>query len=891
MKKIFLSIVSLAAMSLAAAGITPKLFVIEYGKGELPLLQKNGNGKVTLSNKDFSWEIAFVKRGKLDNITGTIHNKTKRQLLLEPGMKVVVPRQKGDFYWAGFDVKDAGRKIIARKGLKGKTSKHLQGGLNTPFPVSTLISKDKAYILGGRIYEITSYTGAEYRPAKDGKSAEIRFSQRIVLEPGEKLILNFLAGTVPVRFDREENVVEAFYEAFPADSAPKIPKDNPALMGTYSQYTAWCRKPDYELERRRFATLDWAYTPFKRSGDWYGRKEFWDYKPLNRDFEIKFAQLSVGENFDYKKLTLEEFHKKRQSIFKRYGRKFGFSFYICSVWSEKQLAEEHFQDSLTVDPDHVYSLKSWCTGHDQERRVFPIGGSFGKVFKESITGIVKDLDLPGFSVDCGTPGVNFYGVGAQLPTTKGRAWDDKGKIFCDEICALNQLFPWIRNLRPDDPLHIWKNGDGDSDVALFEADVFGPVFPSWMPLTRYMAGQRPAIIHVHQGYLFEKTIPDWRKLSLDEFLFKWQKLGDHLTLNDFEYGTMNSTYGYGGNLQSQYSMPELIECIRTGWRALIPVKTEGQGDNMLYRARYGRKENTILFYGNPYNEAMPLTFTIDNSGLGGGYQVFLPKMRDKARLANSIANGDTVVKTTVPSRKPFLIEAAFSFDKLPADSKLDAEVSTEKDIHFMRYSAKLNGNAPFKAAVTPRTNEYFTAKLFINGKETAIGKETTIPANALITAEYTSTRFANGAKEITSFPFTDKDNKPSFAVSLAADANEDEKELANYVKDYFRFTEQRKITNGKELLKADSGVPEVKISIRKGNKSFIKREGNTITLTAPDFRNAKQMYIALARVMDKRFVYFDPISIHYKPPAQIAEKFGVKNLKLNYTRCFESDAK
>ena len=67
------------------------------------------------------------------------------------------------------------------------------------------------------------------------------------------------------------------------------------------------------------------------------------------------------------------------------------------------------------------------------------------------------------------------------------------------------------------------------------------------------------------------------------------------------------------------------------------------------------------------------------------------------------------------------------------------------------------------------------------------------------------------------------------------------------------------------------------------------REGNTITLTAPDFRNAKQMYIALARVMDKRFTYFDPISIHYKPPAQIAEKFGAKNLKLNYTRCFESD--
>jgi len=207
----------------------------------------------------------------------------------------------------------------------------------------------------------------------------------------------------------------------------------------------------------------------------------------------------------------------------------------------------------------------------------------------------------------------------------------------------------------------------------------------------------------------------------------------------------------------------------------------------------------------------------------------------------------------------------------------------------MRYSAKLNGNAPFKAAVTPRNNEYFTAKLFINGKAAAIGKEVIIPANALITAEYTSTRFANSAKDILSFPFTDKDNKPSFAVSLASDANEDEKELANYVKDYFRFTAQRGITSGKELLKAAPGVPQVKISIRKGNASFIRRDGDTITLTAPDFRKAKQIYIALARVMDKRFSYFDPISIHYLPPKQISEKFGTQNLKLKYTRCFESN--
>lgn len=867
------------------------IFVSERNKGTLPIVGKVEGKDLSLYSRDFVWKAELVKLHRLNKITGIIRNTSKRQLLLEAGIQVDAPRENGDFYWAGFDVFNAEKTAIQRLGFKGRTSKHVAGGLCMPFPVSTLISKDQAVVLGGRMYEETSWTGSKYLPAKAGDSATLTYSQRIVLEPGEELTLTFFCGSLPIRMGREENVVEAFYEAAPEDFRPFVGKDNPYIRGIHSQYTAWANRPDYEQERRRYATLDWTYTPFKRNGDVFGRKEFWDYTPLYRPFAVTFCQYAVGENFDYRVLTCEEFHKKRKSIFDRFGRKFGFSFYMCSGWCEKQLAEKYYSDSLADDTSATLYLPSWSTGHDSELRMFPLANSFGDAVIRDMHDVVDELNIPGFAFDCGTPGVNHYGAAAKNPKLKGRSWDEKG-IFCDELTALNIIFDYVHAMKPDDPLYVWKNGEGKADMRMIETDLFGPIFTSWMPLTRYNAGQRPCVLHVREGYLFGTTIPDWRQLSRSEFMNRWKLLADHLNFSDYEYGMSNSIYGYGGNLQSQYGLPELLECINLGWRALIPVEITGiSKDQMLYKARYGRRENTILFFGNPYETPLNLSFKIDNWGLGGNYQIFVPKMRDKAEMFNSIANGDTAISHALASRVPTLLEAAFSFDKLPADGKLEAVVSTEKDIHFMRYQAKLKNKSAFTARITPRENDNFTVKLLVNGKETAIGKEVEIPANALITAEYKSTRFADPASEIISFPFTDKQNRPSFAVALAADANDDEKTIVSYIADYFRFTDKYKITNGKKLLDAAKGVPQIKISVRKGNALLIKRDGDIITLSAPDFRSAWQAYIALARVMDRRFPYFFPFSTHYPTPTAIGKKFGVETLRLPYKRCFENSGK
>lgn len=847
---------------------------------------KNADQKILVS-PNFKLTLTMKKTFPMTTVIATVKNLSNKQLLLEPGMMIAVKPLKGDRFWAGFDVLDAEDKELGRQGYKGRYSKHISGGVTQPFPTASLIGNGRAIILGGRLFEISSWDSGKYVP--NGKNgAAMYYSRRIVVEPGKEVTNTYFIGSVPVRFDVEQNVVEAYYETIPSDFRPFVGKDNPYIRGAHSQYSTWARKPNFEAERRRFTTIDWAYTPYKRSGDSYGRKELWDYKPLVKDFSVSFGQLMRGEGMDYKKLTREQFHKRRKEIFHESARKYGYSFYTCIGWCEKQLAETIYKDSLAEDKSVALELAPWSVHHDRERRVFMYGNSYGKAFMEDLAKLSEELDLPGFAFDCGSPGVNHYGAAAKNPEVAGRAWDEKG-VFIDELCGVNLIVDYVHKLRPSDPLYVWKNGGGNCDMQMIETDLFGSVFPSWMPHMRYGIGQRPAVLHVREGYMYQETIPDWNSLTQDEFIKRWSKLGDHLTFSDFEYGMTNSYYGYGGNRLSQYAMPELLECIDLGWRALVPVATDGLGeDQMLYKARYGRQADTILFFGNPYEKPMNIKFTVDNYGLGGKYQLFLPKMRDFANMENRIVNGDTVFSYALPSRRPVLFEAVFGFDKLPASGKLGAKLSSKKDIHKITYTADLDNASPFTAVVTPREVENFDVELKINGKVVSAGKSVTLPANAKIEAVYTSKLFGVPAMRISTFPFIGADGKPQVAVKLPDNPNKTEKEIAAHIQGYFDYTAAYKMTSKAALPAWKEGMWTIEVTVGRGKGDRIERKGRTIYLHSSTARKAILNYKALARIMDRRFEYFMPFVVHSNQTNIMARKFDQKKLLLPYSRCFES---
>ena len=878
---------------LSRSGIRARgtLFLMERGnKAPLRLRVSAENGTILAENDGILWRIKLKKRHDLIELDGEIVNNSGRQRLLEPGLRLTVPVEEGSRFWEGFDVTPVGAKTIARRGFKGRTSKHLGGGLSQPFPAAALLNKNHAFILGQRQFECTSYNASVFTPRKG--AGEIAFSQRLVAEKGEKVPVRFSCGIIPLRFGAEENVVQAFYDGFPEDWRPFVSPRNPYLKGTHSQYSAWARKPRLEFERRKFSTLDWAYTPYKRSGDCFGRPGFWDYKPLVQPFAVRFGQLAAGINFDYRKLSCEEFHKRRQDIFRRYGRKFGYSFYVCAGWCELALAEKHYPDSLTDDKSVPLVLGPWSTAHDRERRVFPLGNSYGKAFMEDLAAVAKELDLPGFAIDCGTPGVNHRGAAAKNPAVKGRSWDEQG-IFVDELCAINQLIDYIHAIRPKDPLYAWKNGGGKADMLMIETDLFSQTFQSWMPLTRYNIGQRPAVLHVREGWNYYKTVPDWRSLKLPEMLVRLKRLGDHMTFSDFEYGMTNSYYGYGGNYQSQYCMPELLECIALGWQALTPVATEGLGEErMLYKARYGRGGNTILFFGNPYETPLKIGFAADSAALTGKHLVFLPKMRDRAAMENTIDGRDTKFTYDLPSRLPALFEAVADFSTLPRSGKLKVAAEAVKDIHFMTYTLKPDNREPFSCRITPRRNPDFTVELKINGKTVDFTKETVLPPGAVIALEYRSKIFREPAKTFVNFPYLSVKGFPLMRVVLPDDPNEAEKFAAERIEAYFKFTADEKITGAsfvKVVKREQLGKNDryFEILCRPG-KNGVFRKGPCIVLHAPDALTMRENTDALLRVMDRRFPWFMNFVMHSKMSGDVVRKFDLGKRGLPWKPCFES---
>ena len=150
------------------------------------------------------------------------------------------------------------------------------------------------------------------------------------------------------------------------------------------------------------------------------------------------------------------------------------------------------------------------------------------------------------------------------------------------------------------------------------------------------------------------------------------------------------------------------------------------GGKFLYRARYGRAADTILYFGNPWQNPMKLNFEVDNSALGKGWNLFVGKMRDKARLENHIEGTDTRFTASLPSRRPALFEAVCNLSGLPASGILNAVVSSEKEIDRIVFTVKLDNSAPFRTAVTPREIYNFVPQIFVNGSRVN-GSESVLP--------------------------------------------------------------------------------------------------------------------------------------------------------------------
>lgn len=830
------------------AALVPYMTIGPQGKAQR-LVFRNGRAETP----EMTWGVTAKKRGELTEISSVIENRTGRELWIEPELRLVF--DGGGFlrFWDGFNVvKDIGKAPLLRRTTKSKFEKNV-GASMMPFPVSAVFEKRSAVFLGGALFDPVSFSAGGFYP--DGR--QLAFSYRFVVAPKGRVSFRMFLGESGTLYGEREGVVQKFYGSLPELWA--VDQENPYIWGAYSHYQTWWLKPDAELQRRRYATIEWCYCPFRRSGDIYGYDELSDYKMFSKPRNVPKMG---GVKVDAGKMTNAQYRKLRREQFGRFGRKFGWMFYnsCCGLWCEITLAQQRFPDSINDDPDVPRILTTWSTAYDKEIRTFPYGTSYQKFFEDSVRDTVKEVDPPGFAFDCGYGGAFYRGpaVDKDIP---GRAWDEKGK-FIEQALAINRQADVVHSLRGKDGrrLTVWTNGYLKGDRNEIEAPFRNHGrFMRNMPLWRYWVGPKPASISGH--FSFDLLFPDWRTRTPEELTEALAKVADYTMLSAFRWGLFYDFIQMNGNPVLAYVFPELQECVRAGWQATVPMATEPADMRIPFRARYGRGVQTIYYCGSSAPAPVKGKLLFDNAELGGGERTFffLRHSREDSSTLNRVKKNFTCVDAELPSRAPELFRAVAGV-KCP--DGVEVRVSAQRQLHRRVVTLEFKG-AAFKSAVDVRELRGFhPAEVTLDGVKADPRRELAFRDGSRLVLTYKSREFRSPASAINSFFVGAKVRKQA---EFTVYAPEEAREQAERFVAYFEFLKNKKV------FRPDSAVPRVVITdkprfekgkillfCREKKVSGAGRQSGALAVWADSPEVLDRNVTALFRVMDKVFVYDSP---------------------------------
>ena len=854
---------------------------------------------VSLQSEQYTLQLRLKRLEKLTLLEGELCNRSSEELLLQPELIFFVPKETGEnYFFNGHDTLAVEEKTISRLGLKGRPVQKL-AGVTQAFPVGALISPGMVVFVGQPPHEMISYHGTVLSPISSDEYT-LSFLQRHAIGAQRNLKFRLLAGLVPARYGLVEAAVQAVFDSFPKLVKPVVGQDNPYIWGTDQYLLNFIGTPDYELSRRYHCTLTWLYAPFKRAGDMYGRKELWDYTP-HRNFQRAWHTTIAGIDFDYRYLTWEEFHQRRRNLFSCFGKDFGYAFYntCIGLWSEETLVKKHYPDAINDDTDGVqmYIAPPWINCYDNHIRTFPLGTSYGKVFREDTRKVFEELAPPGFAFDGAGPGAFYRGPAAKNPEMPGRAWDEKG-VFIDQSVAVVDLVNFTHALETGDKQpFVWLNGvSGHGDIVMYEYGFFDDAFPTCIALARYNAGQLPMLVRGNGFVRFlYQHLPNWRTMSKTDFLEEVNRLCVYTVFNCYKYGLTGLYTTMNGNALAQYTLPELLECRRLGWQPQIPIEYEDDG-KMLYKARYGRAENSVIFIGNPYENAMPLSFKIEHDVLGKAQYLWVRKMRDRAKTENFLHSGLAEISDLLLSRAPCLYESVCGLSHVPA-SGLHATVSSKRDLDKIKFTVKFKNDKPFQTAIIPRSiRKYDLVDVRINGQAVEANL-VDIPVEAELVLEYASADFHLSRAELQSFPFANAQNEITVLIRLPENPNDSERRQAERMHARFEFDAKHKVV-AKNLSRIVQGgaidpeTPQICISVGRNEKPCgVSISKNLLRINSVNAAHADALLLEFNYHLDQVFEYFMPFRPIYWNciSMEMQDKFEIWDETLPFEHCFESE--
>lgn len=781
--------------------------------------------------------VRYETRGELLLATISARNTGAEQQWLEVGPEVLL----GATTLSVFDGRDRAETPQEEFG-----SDEFMGWL----PFIAAWDRSASFGVGMAASELRSWFGRRYLPA-EGRGS-LRSVTRLVLDPGQEDRVTFFLSARPADWEQFE-ILQAYYESAPERFRPAEGVDERITRLGGAQYRAWSGDSEFagEISRRLMGGWDWAYAPFRRTGDIYGRRELWDYEPV-RPMSAERAQ------------SWEEFHRWRRERFARgEWMNVALLFYVPSqVWCEERLATGPYADALVEDPEvRTIFVTPWVTGHDNERLVFPYETGFGERSREDMRMVAEELGLRGFAFDT-AEGAGKY-RGPALPRVEGRAWDENG-VYCRNSVAIAKLMQFVHTLRTADGATLGLVGNihpgGSyssplySDAIMLEGEPW-KVNRDYPNQLRYLCG--PKTIVWWEGYGLDSFI-DLAKARPEQVRMALRGLADYTLLASLRLGIIPPPgYTQGVERLVQW-LPAITECAAAGWRPITAVRVP----EPLWASRYGDGLGSLVAIAHETGETVAGEAVVENARLGEGALLWCDY--DGAERVNRIADGQTRLELRVPTRTPVLLRAWARVE--PAAAVRSARVSADQGSAASDLRITLRG----QGEVTVRFHVPEGMQLArLTGPGDAIERSAReqnavrvrLDREATITVHLRSSVILTDDEALLGFPFIDEDGAARCTITVPADATQGTRHAAQAVQTYFRYwnsVQGRPDVKPIPLIEGEEpGGPVVRVALERGSDPRISLEGETLEVSAGNERELWRTVYALLGALDRK--YWTPV--------------------------------
>lgn len=457
---------------------------------------------------------------------------------------------------------------------------------------------------------------------------------------------------------------------------------------------------------------------------------------------------------------------------------------------------------------------------------------------------------------------------SQKPLTV-RAYDEQG-IYIDQGVGVAKFIEFLHTLplKADPAKHLAVVGNPETggqtfpvtaryDAGMFEGPPYHPHGEN-IPLARYILGSKPMTWWC--GWSYQRiAVPNWHRQSQEEFIKTMKGLCDYVIFASYEYAAIPTLVDEFGVPKLTREIPVMLDSIRRGWQAVVPVRHDFTRE--LHMARYGQGLSTRLFFGNPYDEESQFAFRIDHD--------YLPTLvwaarHQKEPLTAKIGAKETAIQTTLPSRIPALFDAVAQLS-----AGFQGEVQSRFEHSLVQQELRLliqPANQRNGTTIRFARPEGFKAPLVsVNGEQPQVVEgELKLPkGNVELRVQWRADWAGEGLETIADWNLFDGNGNP--AVEVVSSGEDMEAAMRHRLEEYFGF--YGRVVLGKKsaaalcFVKPDEANPEArKLVLRQApdgsNTVSIPSSSREIVLSYQNTKDGERVLDQFLRVLDEKYPYY-----------------------------------